>query len=65
MQRTSITMLIERETKGAVRYQEIDPARGNAVVKQSDPNCLIGTLYIRKSMLSAAPAKIKVTVEEA
>jgi hypothetical protein len=52
--------ILERETKGAVRYQEIDEKDKPLDVAAAK----IGTLYIRKATFSAdAPKRIKVTVE--
>lgn len=57
-----IEMILEKETKGAVRYEE--PER-----KGGDPNYLIGTLYLRKAYLkekglAVLPPRIWVTVSE-
>jgi len=53
-----VSMVLERETKGAVRYQEVDAA-GNPMTEDYK----IGTLYIRKSALKAEPQKnIKVVI---
>lgn len=56
-------LMLERETKGAVRYAE----------DQNDPLYLFGTLYVRKAALAAKgenlggekgwPKRIRVTVE--
>lgn len=49
----------EKETKGAVRYQEIDPDGKPAFAPQ------IGSLYIRKSAMvgGVVPERLVVTVE--
>jgi len=58
MERT-VTFKMEKETKGAVKYAELDD-NGN-VVDYAD--ALSGTLYLRKSALQGAvPSEIKVTV---
>lgn len=57
--KVTVTMTLERETKGAVRYQEVNP-QGQPVELV---DALIGTLYIRKSKLSDTPKTIEVTVE--
>jgi hypothetical protein len=51
----------ERETKGAVRYKEVDED-GDAVDKDDK---VIGTLYLRKSAFDGAksPKKLKVVIE--
>lgn len=57
----TVSMLLEKETKGALRYQECD-AEGAAV---EFANAKIGTLYIRKSAYGAGtmPKAISVTVQ--
>lgn len=51
--------ILERETKGAVRYQEIDDKGAPLEVTAAK----IGTLYVRKTAFRAdAPKRIKVTV---
>lgn len=62
---TTVTLVFEKETKGAVRYQEID-ANGQPVDYSTGH---IVTLYVRKSAFAAAggkaPAAIRVTIEAA
>lgn len=54
---------LEKETKGALRYQEVElDGRPVAVDSPADER-LIGTLYLRKAKLSGAPAALTVTVE--
>lgn len=55
-----VRMILERETKGAVRYQEVDGA--GQPITQSDPGCVIGTLYIRKSALAGKPAPDRIYI---
>jgi hypothetical protein len=53
---------LEKETKGAVRYQEIDDK--GEIVEQAWAK--IGTLYVRKSAFergTAFPELLRVTVE--
>ena len=51
----------EKETPGAVRYQEVD-GRGN-IIKIND-GAAISTLYVRKSALKGKiPERLTVTVE--
>lgn len=54
-----INMLLERETKGALRYAEVDE-QGNQV--EAADGAKIGTLYIRKTALQGAPKAITVSV---
>ena len=50
----------EKETKGALRFQEVDPTTG----EQPD-NYLVGTLYLRKATLGRErPTTLHVTVSE-
>jgi hypothetical protein len=54
----SVNLQLTKETKGAVRYEEGD--------WKSHADYKIGTLYIRKTALTAPfPKEIKVTVEGA
>lgn len=58
--KATVRMALERETKGAVRYNEVD-AEGAPVDKDA---AVLTNLYIRKSALQgAAPAKLTVTIE--
>ena len=41
-----VNFVLERVTKGAIRYQEVDPA-GHSL-GMTDVNTVIGTLYLRK-----------------
>lgn len=61
MMRHQITMQLEKLTKNAVRYAEIN-ADGQPV-EQSDS--VLGTAYIRKAKLGAGdpPQRITVTVD--
>jgi hypothetical protein len=52
------TFKLEKETKGALRYIELD-ANGAPTIE------LMGTLYVRKSAFPTKPAMIVVTVEPA
>lgn len=55
--------IIDRETKGALRFQEVD-AEGTAL---DIAEASVGTLYIRKSALDKAgiksPRGLKITIE--
>jgi len=60
---TVVTFALEKETKGAIRYQEVDAQ--NVPVK-AEGGAKIGTLYVRKSALNGEiPQKLKVTLEAA
>ncbi len=60
---TTITFAFEKETKGAVRYQEID-AKGFAL--SIADGAKIGSLYVRKSALNGTmPMKLNVTIQAA
>ncbi len=57
--RKTVKMLLERETKGAVRYMEV----GTTGQQLELADALIGTLYIRKAALSGhIPDAIYVTI---
>lgn len=60
MKRTA-TFALERQTKGAVLYKEIDPQSG---APKSMGNAVIGSLYVRKSSIGSEPIPqyIEVTV---
>ena len=51
-------MVYQRSTKGTHRFQEVDA--GGEPVEQADAK--IGTLYVRKSAMAAAPERIVVMV---
>ncbi len=60
-----VTLYLERETKGALRYE------GRGEEEQGKPQSLIGTLYLRKAGLrhhcvkgGAWPEAINVTVSD-
>jgi hypothetical protein len=57
----TIAFKFEKETKGAVRYQEVGPDREPAFAPS------IGTLYVRKSAMPGGkiPQILSVTVAEA
>lgn len=56
----SINFVFEKETPGAVRFQEVD-ATGNKV--KVEGGAKIGTLYVRKTALNGeVPQKLLVTV---
>ena len=59
----TLTLKLERETKGALRYQEIS-LDGKAVPEGDSEAYLIGTLYLRKSQTEQPwPQQLTVTVE--
>lgn len=63
MEPKRITFHMQRETKGAILYHEVDDA-GNAL-GQHDAN--IGALYIRKTCFAGAsgtwPKRVQITLE--
>ncbi len=57
---TTVTFSFEKETKGAVRYQETDE---NNLPVNIEGGAKIGTLYVRKSALNGEiPQKLTVTL---
>lgn len=62
-QKITVGFKFEKETKGAIRYQEID-GEGNPVT--TTDGAKIGTLYLRKTALSnEVPQKLKVEISAA
>lgn len=55
----SVKLQFERETKGAVRFQEVDDA-GNP--KDIAAGAVIGTLYLRKSGINGIPKGLTVNI---
>jgi hypothetical protein len=53
----------EKETKGAVRYQQVDS--DNNPIKGDENGALAETIYFRKKALGDHPMKMRVTIEEA
>lgn len=45
----NVSMRLDRETKGALRYQEVD-AKGNAVIDDAG-GAILGTQYLRKAQV--------------
>lgn len=59
-----VKMKLERETKGALRYYEVDPNENPVEIQDG---AYLGTMYIRKVAFrgrDSFPQKIKVTVED-
>ena len=55
-----VNFIIERETKGTIRYREVVPPG----VEDKLENKVIATLYIRKTSLGdERPEKIEVTIK--
>lgn len=51
---------LDKETKGAIRYQEVDPATGD---ERKGNDAVVGTLYIRKYQISGDyPGELIVTI---
>lgn len=57
---TTLKFIVEKETKGAVRYQEVDANNTPAFAPQ------VGTLYVRKSAMPGGkiPKALTVTITE-
>jgi hypothetical protein len=55
--------VLERETKGAALYKEVDAA--GAERQMYDPECVVGSLYVRKQFFNGRTPtqRIGVTVE--
>ena len=63
MSTQTVKFIFERSTKGAHRFQEIDPETQETRTQQ-DPNCIVGTLYLRKlGFGEKAPSHLEVTIE--
>ncbi len=61
---TIVMFTLEKETKGALRYQESDSVTG--LPMKIEGGAKIGTLYVRKTALNGEmPEKLKVTIEAA
>lgn len=56
-----VTFQKERETKGAIRFQEIDPQTNTPKTKDEE-GMVIGTLYFRKTGISGSPSRVEITV---
>ncbi len=54
----TVTMAYEKSTKGAHRFQEVDD---EGTVKEFR-DCVIGTLYVRKTAMGLAPPLLTVTI---
>lgn len=54
----NLHFVVEKETKGAVRYKEVDEAGADAFAPA------VGTLYVRKSAMSGGtiPQKLSVAI---
>jgi hypothetical protein len=60
--RIEVRLILEKETKGALHYQEVDD--GGQAIEQAAAK--IGTLYLRKPALERGapfPQSLRVTVE--
>ena len=57
------TLVLDKVTKGAVRYSEVD-ARGDIITDYRE--AVIGTIYVRKSALNGdgVPHTISVTINK-
>ena len=59
----TLMFTLERETKGALRYQEVKLDDKPVTVDSPIDERLIGTLYLRKAKVTGAPQTLVVTVE--
>jgi len=63
MLQKTINFVLEKETPGALRYQEVDPCGGTFRAPNA-PGCNIGPLYIRKTAFgNEQPQKISITID--
>lgn len=56
--KTVLLMQLERETKGALRYKEVQTDG-----KLTGDMYAVGTLYVRKNFFTNIPKDLKVTIE--
>lgn len=59
METKEVLFELEQETKGALRYQEVD---GKGKRLKTGEGATVGTLYLRKSEVEGKPEKVKVTL---
>lgn len=59
----TVLFKLERETKGALRYQEVELDGKPVPVDSPADERLVGTLYVRKAKIQGAPQAVTVTVE--
>lgn len=63
MEKIEVHLMLERETSGALRYQEC--TKEGSSITQNMPNCVIGTLYLRKlGIKNQKVGRLKITIEE-
>ena len=65
---TKIYFNFEKETKGALRYQEVKEDGEILSINQGATNYIgsqatVGTLYIRKNMINGIPKKLEITIK--
>ena len=60
MPKTTVKMVLDRETKGAVRYQEVDDS--GTPVTDDAKGCVFRNIYVRKSSLKGEMPK-EITVD--
>ena len=60
MPKTTVKLVLDRETKGALRYQEVD-STGTPVTDDAK-GCVFRNIYVRKSALKGETPK-EVTIE--
>ncbi len=64
MKKLSVDLTLVKETKGALRYQEVT-SEGHYLL-MNNPKTVIGTVYLRKQGIPGGekPLNITVTIEE-
>ncbi len=59
----AVIMRLKKETKGTWCFEEIN--KDGEIVTQSDSECLLGTLYVRKKKMQEKIESIVVAIEKA
>lgn len=55
------TMVVEKETRGAVKYQEVNGS--GEPLEMSDPACVMGQAYVRKNAFNGKiPKRVTIMV---
>jgi len=58
----SLIFKLEKETKGALRYAEVERDGRPVPVDSPQDSMLVGTLYLRKAGVAGTPKQLTVTV---
>jgi hypothetical protein len=56
-----LVFTVEKETKGAIRFAEINPENNET---KDFSEAVVGTLYVRKHALDGTPTTIRVTITD-